>query len=400
MKRIFLGPFIGCLLCVAAAAPAGAVTPGAVKIRVEGATQTLVPTTTVTTTTAPVDKSGHPCSGTSSGGALQTATNGNWSGSFDPNFGQSVETILGESHTFASNTYYALYVNDVASSTGICTTELQPGDSVLLYAACAGATTNCIAGEPLDVTAPATAKPSTAFELTVNEVTTTFGDAPDFLSTTAKGPSSGATVRAAGVSKQTDANGKVSFSSDTRGPLTLTATKGDRVREAVSVCITDGADGFCGTTKPGSPPPPPPPCLLTNGHDGKCGTKDTTPAFPISAFVTNKQHFASGLGPRTLSGTVTNDPSGIKDIRLALSRNNAGACSRYDGASTRFVKLAKCGAQYATQFSIGDRASWSYLLPSKLPKGRYVLDIQTTDGAGNISPGGKRGRDRFIFYVD
>lgn len=398
MKRVFLGPFIGCLLCIVTAAPAHAATPGAVKIRVEGASQTLVPTTTVTTTTAPVDKAGHPCSGTSAGGALQIATNGDWSGSFDPNFGQAVETILGESHTFSSQTYYALYVNNVASSTGICTTELQTGDSVLLYAACAGATSNCIAGEPLDVIAPVTAAPGTPFELTVNEVTTTFGGPPDYLSTTTDGPSSDATVTAAGVSKQTDANGKVSFASDTRGPLTLTATKGNRVREAVSVCITDGADGFCGTTKPGAPPPPP--CLATNGHDGKCGTTDTTPAWPLTAFLTEKQHFAGSAAPRTLSGTVTNDPSGIKDIRLALSRNNGGACSRYDGATTRWVKLSHCGAKYATQFSVGNRASWSYLLPSALRKGRYVLDIQVTDGAGNVTVINKLGRDRFIFYVD
>ena len=200
-----------------------------------------------------------------------------------------------------------------------------------------------------------------------------------------------------------DSAGHVTVGPLVAGPHTFKATKDGAIRSnAVTTCATNGADGFCGTTVPGTPPPavtPVTPCLNTNGHDGKCGTKDTTPAFPISAFLTDKQTFASGAGPRTLSGVVTADPSGIKDIRLALSRNNNGKCSRYDGAITRFVKLSRCGARYATQFSAGNTANWSYLLPSALPKGRYVLDIQTTDGVGNVSTISKRGRDRFIFYV-
>ena len=35
-----------------------------------------------------------------------------------------------------------------------------------------------------------------------------------------------------------------------RGPVTLTATQSGRVRVAAKVCVTDGADGFCGTVAP------------------------------------------------------------------------------------------------------------------------------------------------------
>jgi hypothetical protein len=43
--------------------------------------------------------------------------------------------------------------------------------------------------------------------------------------------------------------------------------------------------------------------------------------------------------------------------------------------------------------SIGDDADWSYLLPSKLPKGSYVLEVKAIDAAGNAGePAVKRFR--------
>ena len=38
-----------------------------------------------------------------------------------------------------------------------------------------------------------------------------------------------------------------------------------------------------------------------------------------------------------------------------------------------------------TAFKVGDRAEWSYLLPSRLPRGRYVLDTYALDNAFNRS---------------
>ncbi len=66
--------------------------------------------------------------------------------------------------------------------------------------------------------------------------------------------------------------------------------------------------------------------------------------------------------------------------------------------------MTRCGAARAKFHSIGSRASWSYLLPSRLPSGRYVLDTQTLDGAGNVTRGDTRGkpgdpRNRVVFHV-
>ena len=63
------------------------------------------------------------------------------------------------------------------------------------------------------------------------------------------------------------------------------------------------------------------------------------------------------------------------------------------------MTLKKCGAANAKFFSIGDRADWSYLLPSKLAKGRYVLDVRATDGTGKADTTLQRGRNRIVFTV-
>ena len=49
-------------------------------------------------------------------------------------------------------------------------------------------------------------------------------------------------------------------------------------------------------------------------------------------------------------------------------------------------------------FAIGDRADWSYLLPARLGRGRYVLDAIAIDGAGNRTPLA-RGTTRVVFTV-
>ena len=41
----------------------------------------------------------------------------------------------------------------------------------------------------------------------------------------------------------------------------------------------------------------------------------------------------------------------------------------------------RCGR--GSFFRIGDRADWSYLLPKRLGRGRYVLEVKAIDGAFN-----------------
>jgi hypothetical protein len=401
-----LGLIIVGLSLLAGAAPASAAgTPGAVSIRVEGGASTLVPLTSVTTTTAPVDKSGTSCPGTTVGGALQ-AVDPTWSGTVDPNFGsgaagQTLEVIKGESHTFAGGTYYSIYVNGRPSDFGVCTTEVNPGDSILIYAACAGASSGCTGGSPLTATAPATVAPGAPFTVTVTESTTSYDPNPPYASTTTDAPAADATVAGGGLAAQTGADGKATLSTSARGPLTLLVTMTDRVRQALSVCVTDGGDGYCGTSTPGTPAAPAAPAApcATNGHDGRCGTIDQTAPDPAIRGLREQARFRHGHGPDKLTGTVAADPSGLKDVRLRLTRTLGRSCTVYDGALERLVRTRVCGVKGGRSFSVGAGTDWSYLLPAVLPRGRYVLDVIAVDRAGNTSRVSARGRDRIVFFV-
>src|SRR4051795_2455568 len=109
--------------CAASGAFAG--TPANVTVRIEGQDHTLLPTTGVTTSTAPVAGSG--ASGTSAAGAIDLATGGNWDRQC------FTQQLMGETHNFSNNDYWAFWINNHFSSTmGICDYELGPGDQVLM----------------------------------------------------------------------------------------------------------------------------------------------------------------------------------------------------------------------------------------------------------------------------
>ncbi|HMI68849.1 MAG TPA: hypothetical protein VK510_02565, partial [Solirubrobacteraceae bacterium] len=117
------------------------------------------------------------------------------------------------------------------------------------------------------------------------------------------------------------------------------------------------------------------------------------------ASIVEGQRFGKGKGPRTLSGTVAGDPSGIAGVRLRLTRNDHGRCQTFNGRSERMVALKRCGAKHGKWFSAGDRERWSYLLPARLGSGRYVLDVQARDRAGNVDTLLQRTRTRVVFIV-
>jgi hypothetical protein len=115
--------------------------------------------------------------------------------------------------------------------------------------------------------------------------------------------------------------------------------------------------------------------------------------------VTEGKKYKKGAGPRELSGKVAADGSGLADVRLRLTRNDRGACSTYDGKTEKFKAMKKCGATRGVWFSVGDKAAFTYLLPSKLGRGRYVLDVQVVDKAGNTTQQLARGTSRVVFTV-
>src|SRR5689334_12082921 len=100
--RISAGLAVGVVVSALLAAPALA--GPTVSIRVEGATHTLLERTRVTLPDTPPPVTGG-CPANSPGNALEVATAGNWDRQ------AFTQTVLGESHTFADNDYWAEWLN-------------------------------------------------------------------------------------------------------------------------------------------------------------------------------------------------------------------------------------------------------------------------------------------------
>jgi hypothetical protein len=177
----------------------------------------------------------------------------------------------------------------------------------------------------------------------------------------------------------------------------LVVTKGNRAPARIAGCATNGHDGFCGSSaqQAGSPPAP----CHTNGRDGFCGTADKFPAYGWLLGITEGKKYKKGQGPRQLAGRIEDDASGLADVRIRLTRTIGTRCATYDGRSEKFKAMKKCGAKHGTWFSVGAKTDWTYLLPARLGRGRYVVDQQVVDKAGNKTTQLARGTSRVVFTV-
>jgi hypothetical protein len=87
-------------------------------------------------------------------------------------------------------------------------------------------------------------------------------------------------------------------------------------------------------------------------------------------------------------------------VSLRLTRTAAHRrCSTFDATSERLMRMARCGAGRGRLFRANAGEKWSYLLPTRLPAGRYVLDVRATDRAGNTDTLLQRTRTRVVFTV-
>jgi len=367
-------------LCAVGAALAGQATaasaaaPASVTVRVEGVAETRLPPTAVTTTLSPVQKDAdpqHACSGTSAAGALELATKGGWSGPWFNGLGYSVESILGESHPFEeaspANYFWSFWLDNRESTTGICQTELQDGDQLLFFPACFGPACPPEA-LPLGIDAPARAGVGEAVTVTVRRYSAG-GQAS---------PVANATVYGAGAPATTDAAGHAVVSFPAVGEALLHAVAPESVRAEAWVCVHNGADGNCGTTLPGA---------------STLGGSWTAPAASASgAAVTAARIVGIRLGtvyprrhgPRVLRGVVRVAAGAtLRDVSMRLQRRHGRRCFSFSGAREGFMRDRSC--RPAAFFSVGRSASFSYLLPARLPAGRYAFDIRALDAAGHLS---------------
>jgi len=375
------------LLCLPALAAAASVTVG---LRIEGKAATLYEgkvTTDVRTIDAGDGSGPHKCDGTNNG-ANQTpgptrgaafaaaasgpggfAFKGKWFSSFED---IGFDTIAGQSVAFdpPTNSFLVEYKNAAAASVGSCQDKIATGDDVL-YAYGTGSE------RLLKLTGPATVAPGAAATLRVSDA------------------ASGAPVAGASVNGATSAaNGTLKLVLAGRGPRTFKALKPGAIRSnRVTVCATDGADGACGTTR-----------CVTSGRDGLCGTRDLTAPVSRILRIPDGKRFARRKGPRRLRAHVDPDPSGLLVVKLRLTRHHKGRCSYFSGRTERFRRCLpiggrRCVAKRGFYFGVGNEPDVDYLLPKRLPRGRYVLDVKAIDSADNADDVRRRGRNRVVFHV-
>ncbi|MEI2700926.1 MAG: hypothetical protein V9E83_00825 [Baekduia sp.] len=393
MTKHVLALTAGALIAVSAAQTAAAVD---VKVRVEGEAATLVSEQTVTVpTTAPKPDGVNECAAGSAGAALWQATGGAWGG-VHYSFGWLIDSIKGERYSFPDPRSWEFWINGKSASTGACDTQVSEGDTLLFIVQRCEMDANYECTNPpvlpLAIRMIPTGAPGVPFTVETSTVNKD-GTISNVV---------GGWVSGGGDFAELASNGNARLATLQRGPVLITAQAPNRVRVSRTICITDGADGYCGTTAaPGVTPPPPGTVTgescTTNGRDGLCGTSDSTR--PVAA--TSSLHgavFARRKAPRQLRGTVPADGSGITKVELRLTRTRGSRCESYSDAAERWVVRRRCGTTGGSWFSVGSGTSWNYFLPERLAAGRYVLDVRVTDGAGNSSQLA-RGTTRSVFHV-
>ncbi len=369
--------------------------PATVTVEVEGLSETKLPPTQVTTTTNPVVKNnteGNPegsCSGTSALGALQLASTGNWSGPWSSKFNQyEIFTIEGETHLFEpsskANYYWSFWLNDHESTEGACEAELGAGDRVLFFPACFGEA--CPPSPtPLGIEAPTSADAGESVTVTVKQYNSE-GEAT---------PAAGATVSGGGTSATADPQGHAAMKFSGDGTYTLEATGSPEaptpgVRTETTICVHEGNDGTCGTKAPVQSGP-------SVIQSMPIVNATPPPVIAKIAGLSSGHVYSRRKAPRVLQGTVT-VPGGalLRDVEISLKRRHDGRCFQFSARKGRFIAI-KCGKS-AAFFSVGAKASFSYLLPAHLPRGSYTYDVQAVSGDGQttkLTPG----VSGVVFYV-
>jgi hypothetical protein len=417
------------------AAPAAA-QAAAVPVRVEATTGPLVPKSDITLPATPVPASGvadgHTCPGNSVIGALDAATNGDWSGAWSDTTGWSVERIKTLELPSGDGRRWLVYVGGRYLNDPPCSALLSTGETVLFYPDCVTATTKCFGGEPLMLDAPAIGSPSVYLRTQAFESTTVFTSGGIGSSTIH--PAVGAVVSGPNGAAKTDIYGLGVISVVDRGPQTITLTSADRVPDRATVCITDGADGYCGTQLPPVVPFDPLNYCVTTGNDGECGTIDTRPPVGRIAQPGHGKTYSGTARPEVLQGTVDRDHAEVTGVKLALKRQltvkvtkyrkkkvrvkkkvrgkvrrvvvrkrvpykvKRTRCYYWSNAASDWKQLKSCTTSPPLFRATGDEY-WKYDFTSRLPSGTYTLDAQAVDGAGNVDSVPELGRNRAIFTV-
>jgi hypothetical protein len=372
--------------------------PITVDLRVEGSTTTLYegPVTTeailnppgITTESSPTaeacdvkDNGANGGFGTAAGTpttALYDASTANGL-TFNAEWTKSLEdfeiTRVGSDIANAGNNeeYWGYAVNYTTAGVGGCQFQLAPGSEVLW------AYNYFNLSHLLSLTGPTSASAGSPITLHVVDGQT---GAP--IAGAAIGEDiSGITTTVPG-SPQTNTEGNATVTLAHSGTVKLKATQSESVRSnAINLCVHNGSDGTCGTT----PPIIACPTVASSSPCEKAALPPHIPKpneIPLIGGLANNRVFSRHRGPRVLQGSVQVISGGtLRQVRIRLERRYKGRCFNYSGPKEKLTRANKCGT--AQFFSVGSSESFSYLLPKRLPTGRYIYDIEAVNDSGQTT---------------
>jgi hypothetical protein len=144
------------------------------------------------------------------------------------------------------------------------------------------------------------------------------------------------------------------------------------------VCVYVPGSGDCGTDKGQDSTP------VTTTAPAPAVKDTTAPVVHVGSPTAGKTY---SRGPRLLTGDV-DEAGGIAQVFLRLRASDGGKmtaasrCRWYSGKRGVFTRrTVPCSK--ARFFRAGTNAKFSYLLPSRLGKGKYVLDVKVLDKSYN-----------------
>jgi hypothetical protein len=425
------------LALLLAVLPAMASAATTAKVRIDFPASTLFGPAQVTLPTAPVAPAGAPdgqtCSPGSALAAISAAVGGDWNGTWSPTGGWSLDRVK---TLTATNSRWVVFVNGAVAAAP-CTQLLEDNAYVRAYPVCTTLTaTNCFSRGHLDLTAPSTTGPRAPFAFQLFQTDVSFDDQGNTLTYTH--PSTRTRVDGPdGWTLTDDYFGNAILFLSQKGDNTIYANRNGFVPDSANVCVTDGADGYCGTAVPPPNPYDPNNFCQTTGSDGYCGTPDLVAPTTHIVDPTQAHAYPSAGGPTAITGKADFDPSGVKQINLHVMRQitvtktvtrkkkvtvkkkvhgkvvrkrvtkkvkkkvKVKACYGFVLKSSSWNRLKTCNPAIspAPAFTADGGDSWTIDLPIALPNGSYTLDAQAKDGAGNVDSAPELGRNRVTFTV-
>jgi len=244
-------------------------------------------------------------------------------------------------------------VNDTTAPVGGCQIALAPGNEVLW------AYNYFNQKHLLSLSGPANVTVGTPFTVHVTD-----GQTGEPLAGASIGQLTGGVTSTGASSPTTDASGNATVTLTQVGTTKLKAIRSESVRSnGLAVSVVEHSACACVGISPAQLPPP----LMLD--------------VAKTAGVKNGHVYSRHSAPRVLAGVIEIPFGGtLRQVRISLQRRYHGRCFDFSGSRESFVRTKKCGS--ASFFSVGGSESFSYLLPARLPAGRYVYDIEGVDSAG------------------